>query len=222
MPRTHKPRARIDAIRHLREAKGWSQQVLAEKAIVSIKTLSSLEQGNPAQLSTFAKIAKVLDVEPATFMEGHDPVSHLASDTIRAFGKRVEVQVKWSIPFEEFDESDGLVSLIQMLTSLIKAKHEISVVDVSPGSVNVTLEMSQEDLDSLLLAFAYNRLRETQIVSVEVLNDEYTTPENLPRFLNPQVVANWRYRQNQKLIDELKNATQQDIADTKSSDAADK
>ena len=53
-----KPNARKDVIRRLREAKGWSQQTLAEEAIVSFKTISSLEQGNRAQFSTFRKVLR--------------------------------------------------------------------------------------------------------------------------------------------------------------------
>ena len=124
MPKTHKPRARKDAIRLLREAKGWGQQALADRAVVSIKTINSVEQGKPAHLSTFAKIAKALGVEPSEILEGYDPSAHLAGDTIRALSKRVEVEIKLSIPFEDFDEAEGLTNLVQMLSTLIKAKQE--------------------------------------------------------------------------------------------------
>jgi DNA-binding XRE family transcriptional regulator len=35
----------------MREAKGWGQQTLADRAVVSIKTINSVEQGKPAQLT---------------------------------------------------------------------------------------------------------------------------------------------------------------------------
>jgi len=70
--KTARPRARKGAIKHLREAKGWSQQALADRAVVSRKTISSIEQGQPAFLFTFSKIAKALGVEPSEFLEGHE------------------------------------------------------------------------------------------------------------------------------------------------------
>lgn len=198
MTKSPRPRARKDAIRRLREAKGWGQQAFADRAVVSIKTINSVEQGNPAQLSTFGKIAKALGVEPAAFLEGYDPTSHLASDVIRSLSKRVEVKLTLSIPFEEFDESDGLASLLQMMASLIKAKHEISVVEVSPGSVKITLEMDRDDLNELIVAFMAYRLKDAQIVSLEVLADDFPMPADMPRELDEQYRANWHYIQAKK------------------------
>ncbi|HMP03658.1 MAG TPA: helix-turn-helix transcriptional regulator [Gemmatales bacterium] len=198
MPKTHKPRARKDAIRLLREAKGWGQQALADRAVVSIKTINSVEQGKPAHLSTFAKIAKALGVEPSEFLDGYDPAAHLASDTIRALSKRVEVQIKLSIPFEEFDESDGLTNLVQMLSALIKARQEIGVVEVSPGSVKVTLEMHPDDLRELIAAFMEYRLKDAQVSSLEVLDPDFPMPDGLPREIDEQYRANWRYLQAKK------------------------
>ena len=198
MPRTHKPRARKDAIRLLREAKGWGQQALADRAVVSIKTVNSVEQGKPAHLSTFGKIAKALSVEPSAFLDGYNPTAHLASDTIRALGKRIEFQIKVSIPFEEFDESDGLTNLLQMLSTAIKAKQEIGVVEVSPGSVKITLEMHPDDLKELIAAFMEYRLKDTQVFSLEVLDPDFPMPADLPREIDEQYRANWHYLQAKK------------------------
>ncbi len=198
MPKTHKPRARKDAIRLLREAKGWGQQALADRAVVSIKTINSVEQGKPAHLSTFGKIAKALGVEPSEFLDGYNAAAHLASDTIRALSKRVEVEIKLSIPFEEFDEADGLTNLVQMLSTLIKAKQEIGVVAVSPGSVKITLEMHPDDLKELIAAFMEYRLKDAQVFSLEVLDPDFPMPADLPREIDEQYRANWHYLQAKK------------------------
>jgi len=68
-----KRRPRKGVIRRLRESKGWSQQALADKAVVSFKTISSMDRGNRAQLSSFGKVAKALGVEPSELMESDAP-----------------------------------------------------------------------------------------------------------------------------------------------------
>ncbi len=51
-------------IKQLRKAKGLSQEVLAEKADLSNKYLSSIERGNEnPTLDTFIKLAQAMDVE---------------------------------------------------------------------------------------------------------------------------------------------------------------
>jgi len=219
VPKTHKPRARKDAIRLLREAKGWGQQALADRAVVSIKTINSAEQGKPAHLSTFGKIAKALGVEPSEFLDGYNPTAHLASDTLRALSKRVEVQIKLSIPFEEFDESDGLTNLVQMLSTLIKAKQEIGVVEVSPGSIKITLEMHPDDLKEMIAAFMEYRLKDTQIVSLEVLDPGFPMPADLPRELDEQYRANWHYLHAKK---DAEGVTPSGPSQSESSDKPDK
>ena len=165
LPTIEKPRARKDVIRRLREAKGWGQQVLANRAVVSFKTVHSVEQGKPAQLSTFAKIAKALGVEPCKLIDGHDP------DSLRPAGGRgkcVEVKLTLSIPFGEFDETDGLDRLTAFLTSVIEAKNAIIVDSVAPGSVEVSLLVDEKDAPRLIQAFAGNQLEPIQAVELVI------------------------------------------------------
>jgi len=168
MPRTHKPRARIDAIRHLREAKGWSQQVLAEKAIVSIKTLSSLEQGNPAQLRTFAKIAKVLDVEPGELIEGHGPDPSPNSSPAVPTKQLIELKITLSLSLKDLAEMVGLDHVGAFLMAASNSKNAIVITDVSPGSVKLTMLVDEDDVPGLLQAFVDGKLDQIQASELTV------------------------------------------------------
>ncbi len=164
MAKSPRPSARKDAIRMLREAKGWGQQALSDRAVVSIKTLNSIEQGKPAQLSTFAKIAKALGVEPSAFLEGHQTNAPAADQAER----RVEVKITLSIPFENFDETEGLDRLVGLFTSLMNAKNAVTITGLSPGSVQLTMLVDEEDVPRLMQAFAQGKLDAIQATEIMV------------------------------------------------------
>lgn len=56
-------------IRKLRERKCWSQEGLAQKAGVSVRTLQRLEAGEPAKMDTVAYVAEALEVAPNDILE---------------------------------------------------------------------------------------------------------------------------------------------------------
>jgi len=56
-------------IRELRQAKGWSQQLLADHAQIERSHLTRLEEGRKeAGLRVLERIADALDVEPADLL----------------------------------------------------------------------------------------------------------------------------------------------------------
>ena len=61
-------------LRETREARGWTQQQLAEKAGVTRATVSRIEGGKVASLDleVFDKLAKALEVHPSTLIERKD------------------------------------------------------------------------------------------------------------------------------------------------------
>ena len=48
----------------LRSRRGWSQEKLAEKSILSVRTIQNLERGKSIHLGTIAKVAEALGVPP--------------------------------------------------------------------------------------------------------------------------------------------------------------
>ena len=61
-------------IRETREARGWTQEELAERAGVTQGTISRIETGKVASLdlAVFEKLAKALGVHPAALIEERD------------------------------------------------------------------------------------------------------------------------------------------------------
>src|SRR5262249_5412288 len=57
-----------DRVRQLREEHGWTQAGLAERADCSVRTVESIEAGNPVKRVTLAGVAHALDVAPETII----------------------------------------------------------------------------------------------------------------------------------------------------------
>jgi transcriptional regulator with XRE-family HTH domain len=188
------PTVRADVVTRLREAKGWSQEMLARKALVEPKTLSNMLTGRrPPRLSTIAKIAKALGVEPGELIEGHDP-----EPPPDAAANRVEVRLVLSIPYKGLEQSEGLRQLVGLISSLVQAKHAISVVDASPGSVILTLKMSEEDVYALIKAAMALKLDEIGFSLLHVLDEDFEMPDNLPPILSLNEIFRLRKKQREK------------------------
>jgi transcriptional regulator with XRE-family HTH domain len=183
MAKKESPRARPDVIQRLREAKGWGQQALAERAVVSLKTINSIEQGKGVLLGTIGKIAKSLGVEPSALLEGHEDEVAPESNEGATRRRSIDVQLKLSIPFDDYDEC-GLGELLRIVTSLVNAKHPISVVDVSRGSVVLTLSMSEDDFEELVTRFcagSLDRFSAEELVSPLQRDLKFKLEQYLPR-----------------------------------------
>jgi hypothetical protein len=87
---------------------------------------------------------------------------------IATAGKRIEVKLTLSIPFEDFDETDGLDRLTNFLMSVVQAKNAIAVAAIAPGSVEVSLLVDEADSPRLVQAFADNRLEPIQATALTV------------------------------------------------------
>lgn len=166
--KTGRTASKKNVLKRYREAKGWSQQVLAEKAIVCIKTLSSLEQGNPALLSTFGKIAKALGVEPGELIEGHGPDPSPNSSAAVPTENLAAIKLTLSIPFQYFNEMVDVGRVEAFLMAVINSKNAIVITDVSPGSVKLTMLVDEDDVPRLLQAFVDRKLDQIQASELTV------------------------------------------------------
>lgn len=137
--------AKKGAIVRLREAKGWDQTMLAAKATISQKTLSSIENGERGQFCTLRKIAKALEVEPGELIQGAEVAPSPVAEQPPESKGYVEVTFKFFINFSDFDETANLLEILNLIRSLIQLKGEIVVSDVRNGSVLIDLRFSEED-----------------------------------------------------------------------------
>jgi len=81
---------------------------LARKAGVSVKTVENVEHGANVYMFTLAKFATALGVENSALLAGADPPDDLPKKK-----RQIEVSLTIKIPFDDFDQSDELMSLIE-------------------------------------------------------------------------------------------------------------
>ena len=151
-------KVRVDVMKRLREARGWSQEQLASKMGFHAKTLSNIENGKNSLLSTIASIATALGVQPAELIEGHEPDPPASGPA----EKRVLMTLTLSIPFEDFEETEGIDRLSAFLMAVINGKNAIAIPDAVRGSVKLTLLVDEEDAPRLIQAFADHKLDSIQ------------------------------------------------------------
>lgn len=58
----------LTTVREARERAGLTQQALAHRAGISLRTLARIEAGADCNVGTLARIASALDVPPATLL----------------------------------------------------------------------------------------------------------------------------------------------------------
>src|ERR1700742_2853283 len=90
----------------LRARKGWTQEKLAEKSILSVRTVQNIERGKPTQFGTVVKLAIALGVEAKDCirLEGAgsgtaDTPTHSLAHTTNA-----ECPYRGLLPFREEDK----------------------------------------------------------------------------------------------------------------------
>ena len=131
-------------IKRLREEKGWNVSEMAGKVGCSKRTVDSVEAGKCCFIFTLSNFAEALGLAAKDILEGKEPEPPPAR-------RSVQVQLTIRIPFEEFDQSDQLVSFIELAKYVLKTSQPINVINVADGSTVIGLEFDEYD---------YHRLRE--------------------------------------------------------------
>lgn len=162
-PKSRTVRPDGDQIKRLRQAKLWRVEDLARHAKCSVKTVENVERGGNVYMFTLAKFATALGIENSVLIAGGEMPPEPPKKE-----RRIEVNLTISIPFEDFDQSDQLVSLIEKLTAVVKAQDHIELTGLMAGSTIVTIEMSEPDVHSLIAAFMAGKLDEMQIQEVNL------------------------------------------------------
>ena len=176
-PKNRTVRPDGDKINRLRQAKLWRVEDLAKHAKCSVKTVENVERGANVYMFTLAKFATALGVENSALLAGAElPVDPPKKE------RRIEVNVTFNFPSEDFDQSGQLISLIESLKAVIKAQNHIEVTGLMAGSTIITLEMSEADVHSLIAAFMAGKLDEMQVQELN-LRLTHETPKSDPRLM---------------------------------------
>jgi transcriptional regulator with XRE-family HTH domain len=134
-------KAKTDVIEAARIKRGWTLFDLANKAIVSSRTLDSVMAGAPAVISTYRKIATALAVPVESIIQGNQEAE-------KPKGKRLKMSLTISVPYEDFDECKQLLTMDGLLRRLL------GNIDLQPeaakGSTMVTVFLNGEQREALL------------------------------------------------------------------------
>lgn len=157
MPMNAQPKSRTvkpngDTIKRLRTEKGWRVEDLAKKMECSSDTVENAERGENVYMFTLNKFAEVLGVEYKLLITGDIPPPKQE--------KRFKLHLILEGDIETIDQSVQLANMIELLRRLLGTGDDIEPTDVKNGSVRITLEMSQEDIKTLLSLMM--RLRKLQ------------------------------------------------------------
>lgn len=134
---THKPN--IAKIEELRIRKGWSLDQLAVRSVLSGRTLNNIVKGESVVISTIAKLAKALDVEPATLLEGFEPEQPSAEPMLS------RLKLIYSTPFDEFDETAELPKVLEAMRALRLSNRNV-MAHAEDAEVVVTVEVVTRQL----------------------------------------------------------------------------
>lgn len=157
----------VEAIERLRINKGWALPTLAERAVVSKRTIDSIMAGNEVVISTLTKLAKALNV----------PVDSLDVDRAKRAepppdGRFFEMTIRLRVPFDQFDETRDLFRIIDGLGRKFGPRGELVVEETMRSSVRVRLALSSfEDARDIVRLFCAFELRDLRIDQVEF--DDY-------------------------------------------------
>lgn len=172
----------------LRSRRGWTQEKLADKSILSVRTIQNLERGKVTHLATIAKVAEALGVAP------RDCIASVAASASPETGTGVpDCPYRGLLAFREDDVEVffGRELLIELLREKLAYKNIIQVSGYS-GSGKSSL-ISAGLIPALRRAGAWNvlycrpgsdpfgALASVLMPQLEPRSDEITRAAQLPR-----------------------------------------
>ncbi len=159
-------KVRADELSRLREDWGFTIEQLAAKSAVSVNTIKRWLNGEPATLTSIAKVAKALLVGCDRLIERNE--AQPASE-IPPLGRHIEVAIEIRVPFEEFTAGNTIAEFIKQLAAAINCKSDITVKDVQRGSTILIVEMDIDDFVKLYQTGRKSQLPDSGIIAFSVL-----------------------------------------------------
>lgn len=162
----------------LRMSKGWTVGQLADAALVSEKTIRSLEQSKPVSPRSLYMVATALGVECRDLV-----AANINPEQAAPTQNRKALVLILPIPFKEFDETELLAKLRTFLEQQLpdQADDAMDVMHTEEGSTLVALDLSEEAARLLLLAYEEGRLGQFDLDDVAIL-DPKTGPKGTPQY----------------------------------------
>lgn len=138
-------------VRELREAKGWEQEVLADKADCSLRTVQKIEGGAKCYKATLTRLADALGTAYWRLLSNPSPPE---SEVNLYPPLRAELVIIVRGDLKEIDETTDLPELLRKIAELAKLRDVVEVLKVERSkSFEVGLELTESDVIRLLAAF---------------------------------------------------------------------
>jgi transcriptional regulator with XRE-family HTH domain len=142
-----------EAVKRLRESKGWSMEKLATRALCAPKTIKSIECGEHVFLTSLSKVAKVLGVEPGKLLPSSANLPEPAK-----IPNATQISFTINMHFSSLDETKWLANYLQEFFQRAGVAGEIEVLSVREGqSVVIDLASSREDAYNIACALVDRR-----------------------------------------------------------------
>ena len=135
----------------LRTRKNWTQEKLADKAIVSVRTVQNIERGRPTQRSTLARLAGALGVSARDLMVVMAPEPTTPDPGLWAL---TEADAKFTTAGGGGDHPQGTIGagpdfdrVVASLVSKLAQNKTLQISDPSRAAiVRATIALSSRDL----------------------------------------------------------------------------
>lgn len=167
-------KANVSAVQKLCVQRCLTQEALADKAEVSVRTINNLMAGKPVLLDTFGRVAKALDTSVDSLFEGYEPPAvqrrgaESPPDHSEALSKqRIHITLNFgdNAPFNVESRKKFIENII---AQAIEAEDQIVVIEIIKGSTIVELDMSEEDALRLVAAFTEARLDSIDVEAIRL------------------------------------------------------
>ncbi len=196
------------SIQRLRIEKGWRVEDLARRAGCSLKTVENVEKGENIYVYTLKRIANALGVEPSELLIDVDDAP---PERMRKKERVWKITLEVSTPYDEFDESSDLVSLLQALVSRLGGGG-IEPTGIQEGSTLIEVEMTLEQFLELAEAYADGRLDDLHIESIAAPDDLLEQASKSTRGYERCGVSDNRGRVRRRKLEELRDRVRRAIA----------
>ena len=169
-----------DKLITLKASMGWTDQVLAEQAGISAKTLERIWKGVPVSMPSIDAIARAFRVTCDKIIHFEKPFATVfppgwgpAVQVPLKPGSRFTVKLTLAIPFEEFDRSERMLSFIEILKEILISTGDVTIGGMERGSTIVTLSMSAQDTLRLLAKMIDGKLASVNITRVDIPDESW-------------------------------------------------
>jgi transcriptional regulator with XRE-family HTH domain len=160
----------------MRAAKGWTQEVLAAKSVLSRRAIQRIERGQDVLLTTLSRVATSLGVEVKELLPvgfGRDMAADSELQQADFTGGAVTAiktdlaEIEMILPGDLTHWSDAQAAgTLRHIAGLAGLTGSIRIVTVQEGSVILRLQMTTEDAERLIQAWDEGKLDQAKVIDI--------------------------------------------------------